>query len=69
MIEWYLHPEPDTKNPSEDREDPEGFFRYPPPRVDRFEFVDPHNYVGEEIQDEEIVPDKQRLSFKTKNGI
>lgn len=66
MIEWSLHTEPYTENPSKERKPPEGFFGYPPPLIDRLEFVDPHDRVGEDIDDEEV--EEHRLSFKTKNG-
>lgn len=54
MIEWYLHPEPDTIDSSETGEDPEHPLRYPPPLIDRLQFVDPHEGVGEDIEDDEI---------------
>lgn len=54
MIKWCGHPEPYTKNPSEKREQPEGFFAYPPPLVDGFEFIYPHDSIGDDIDEEEV---------------
>ncbi len=53
MIHRPLHPEPYTKNSSKNRKTPEGFLGYPPPPIDRFELIDPHEGVGKEIDDKE----------------
>ena len=53
VIERCLHTEPYTKNSSQERKFPECFFGDSPPPVDRFYLVEPHKYVGEEIEDEE----------------
>ncbi len=53
MIEGSLHPEPDTIDSSETGKDPECSLGYPPPPIDRLQFVDPHDRVGENVEDEE----------------
>lgn len=55
MIYWCAHTEPYTENPSENRKQPEGFFWYSPPIIDRFEFVYPHDDIREEVDDEEKI--------------
>jgi hypothetical protein len=59
VIHWPLHSGPYTENPSGDRQDPEGFFAYPPPLIYRLEFVERHREIGEDIEynnrDEEIL--------------
>lgn len=51
MIHRPLHPEPDSEHPTTERKNPECFLGYPPPPIDRFELIDPHEEVGKEIDD------------------
>jgi hypothetical protein len=53
VIKKRLHTEPYTESSAEESEDPESPLRYPPPFIDRLELVDPHERVGEDIEDEE----------------
>jgi hypothetical protein len=55
MIDRGLHPEPDTKNPSNDRKGPEGFFTDSPVSIDRIELVDAHEDIGEYIDPEKRI--------------
>ncbi len=48
-----MHTEPYTENSSDESETPESFFRDSPPSVDRFYLIEPHEGIGEEIEDEE----------------
>jgi hypothetical protein len=58
MIEWCLHAKPYTSRSSKQSKDPESPLRYPPPLIDRFELIDPHERVGEDIEDEEKYVEK-----------
>jgi hypothetical protein len=55
MIDRGLHPHPDTKNPSKDRKDPEGFFTDSPISINCIELVDTHEDIGEYIDPEKRV--------------
>jgi hypothetical protein len=54
MIEGFLHPEPDTKNSTNKGKCPKRFFTHSPPFIDRFHFIDPHECVGNDADDEKI---------------
>jgi hypothetical protein len=54
MVEGFLHTEPDTSCSADKREYPESSFTDPPPLIDRLQFIDPHERVGEDIYDDEI---------------
>ena len=54
MIEWCLHTKPYTEDSPDESEDPESLLRYSPPSVDRFHLIDPHESIGEDIDDDEI---------------
>ena len=53
MIERCLHTKPNTKYSTRKSKTPESFFRNPPPSVDRLHFIEPHEGIGEEIEDDE----------------
>lgn len=67
MIEWRLHPEPYTKNSSENRKNPEGFLWYSPPFVDGFQLIYPHDSVGKEVDEEEEIGEHSIYEYKIKN--
>ncbi len=50
MVHWIVHSEPYSKNPTENRENPEGFFRYSPPLIYRLQFIDTHDQIGKYIE-------------------
>lgn len=69
MIHRPLHSGPYTEDSSEDRKYPESSLTHSPPLIYRLHLVDGHDGVGDEIEDEEIVQNRQRLRFKAKIGI
>lgn len=69
VIEGILHTEPYTIHSSDQCEYPESSLRYPPPFIDRLHFIHPHDTIGEEIDDEEIVEHSLSLRYKSNNGI
>lgn len=54
MIERSLHTQPYTKHSSQKCEYPEISLTYPPPIIERLHLIYPHDYVGEETDDENI---------------
>ena len=53
VIEWCLHTEPDTEYPARDCKYPESSLTHTPPPMDRLQLVDPHDEVGNNIDEEE----------------
>lgn len=51
MIEGFLHAKPDTKSSAKECESPERLLTHSPPVIDRFHFIDPHDDIGEKIDD------------------
>ena len=51
MVEWFLHTEPDAKYSSKQGKSPECILAHSPPFIDGLHFINPHDDIGEEIDD------------------
>lgn len=54
MIEWVIHPEPYSENPTNNRQNPKRLLTHAPPLINRLDLISPHEKIGNKIDEKNI---------------